>query len=95
MAVSERDVLRKAVRFLKNKYKIEISRVELNSIDSCYNALDRCVYEANKESINKAVYKLCEDYRKINLNLRLENVELKHEIEKLRSKRSLLSRIFG
>ena len=95
MAVSERDVLRKAVRFLKNKYDIEVPRAELNSINSCYEALERCVFEANKEKINNAVFKLCEDYIKRNFNLSLEIKELKHEVEKLKNRRSLWRKIFG
>lgn len=95
MAVSERDVLRKAVRFLKNKYDIEVPRAELNSINSCYETLERCVFEANKEKINNAVFKLCEDYRKRNFNLSLEIKELKHEVEKLKNRRSLWRKIFG
>lgn len=95
MAVSERDVLRKAVRFLKNKYDIEVPRAELNSINSCYEALERCVFEANKEKINNAVFKLREDYRKRNFNLSLEIKKLELENERLKNKKSLWERIFG
>lgn len=95
MAVSERDVLRKAVRFLKNKYGVETPRAELNSINSCYDALERCVIEINKEKINNAVFKLYEDYRNRNFNLNLEIKELKVEIERLKNKKSFWKRIFG
>lgn len=95
MAISERDVLRKVVRYMKNKYGVEISKAELNSIESCYTALDRCVHEANEEKLDKVIYALCNDYRDKNFYLTVENKLLKKEIQELKAKKSLWRRIFG
>lgn len=93
MAVSERDVLRKVVRYFKDKFKVKVERTELNSINSCYEAMERVILEANKESLDYVLFKKYENQVEVNLKLKTEILELRQEIDRL--KKPFWKKIFG
>ena len=93
MAVSERDVLRKIVRYFRDKFEVKIERADLNSINSCYEAMERVIIEANKTSLDVVMYKKYEHQVEVNLKLKTEIMELRQQVENL--KKPFWKKIFG